>query len=330
MAGVAISADLLYLGETMKINCALSFVFFVWLASCTSTQVKLTPTLLSCPRVSPEMEPKLIWSTAGFSNPESVVWDSASKSFYVSNVAGGPTDKDGRGWISKLSVGGKIEKTRWVEELNAPKGMRIRDGVLWVSDIDTLIGVQLSSAKKVHTVNISGSKFLNDIAFLDNPNRVLVSDMADNRIYAVSDWERKQIPSINVFFEGRRLESPNGLLMDGDSLLVAGWGNDIQPDFSTVRPGTVLSLKTGKSDIKSWTSQPIGNLDGIERDGADAVLISDWMAGKVFRLTSKGECLTLLEGIKGAADIGFVPETRMLLVPAMVEDRVAAYGLPEF
>ena len=78
--------------------------------------------------------PVLLWSTEGFSAPESVVYDAEKSFFYVSNVDGSPVAKDGRGWLSKLAKDGKMIKPKWVDgsraiskrwkgALNAPKGL---------------------------------------------------------------------------------------------------------------------------------------------------------------------------------------------------------------
>ena len=61
-----------------------------------------------------------LWSTEGFSNPESALYDSARDIIYVSNVDGAPTDKDGAGHISLLTKDGKMHEANWVTGLNAP------------------------------------------------------------------------------------------------------------------------------------------------------------------------------------------------------------------
>ena len=45
-----------------------------------------------------------LWSTDGFVNPESALYDSTRDIVYISNVNGAPTDKDGVGHISKMSL----------------------------------------------------------------------------------------------------------------------------------------------------------------------------------------------------------------------------------
>jgi sugar lactone lactonase YvrE len=297
------------------------------LFSCASAE-KVDPpkvVMLSCPAATPEQAPKLLWTNSDVTNPESVVYDKDSRSFFVSNVVGSPVEKDGKGWITKISSKGKTVKAQWASGLNAPKGLGLRANHLWVADIDQVVAFQTRTGKKTVNITIDGAKFLNDVSFSPSGSDVLVSDMMDNKIYAI-----QKTPSHSVYAEGRQIESPNGLTRDGKNILVAAWGNDIQDDFSTPRAGRILSIDSETKKVSPWTEAPLGNLDGLEMDGPDAVIVSDWMAGKVFRLKRDGSCVTLLEGVQGTADLGFVPETRTLVVPAMSENVVRAYTLPTF
>src|SRR5690242_16082702 len=80
-----------------------------------------------------------IWETSGLEAPESVLYNSAQKVYYVSNVVGTPTDKDGNGYISQLDENGKIVNQKWVTGLNAPKGLGLYNGKLYVADIDQVV-----------------------------------------------------------------------------------------------------------------------------------------------------------------------------------------------
>ena len=57
--------------------------------------------------------------------PESVIYDELRDVLYVANVNMNPWEKDGNGFISKLSSSGEILNLRWVEGMNGPKGMGI-------------------------------------------------------------------------------------------------------------------------------------------------------------------------------------------------------------
>ena len=44
--------------------------------------------------------------------PESVLYDKTKNILYVSNINGKPTEKNGKGFISKVLLNGKIEKLK--------------------------------------------------------------------------------------------------------------------------------------------------------------------------------------------------------------------------
>jgi len=70
-----------------------------------------------------------LWETnADFKLPESVIYDKENDILYVSNMQGDPFTKDKNGFISKVDVDGKIIKLKWIEGLNAPKGLTISKG----------------------------------------------------------------------------------------------------------------------------------------------------------------------------------------------------------
>ena len=47
---------------------------------------------------------ELVASVGGFETPEGVRYDPAADIFFVSNIVGGPSDKDGAGFISRVGA----------------------------------------------------------------------------------------------------------------------------------------------------------------------------------------------------------------------------------
>ena len=262
----------------------------------------------------------LVWETKeGIDTPESAYYDSGSDSIFVSNVAGQADQKDGVGWISRLATNGKVIKAKWIEGLNAPKGLRAHAGHLFVTDIDRVVEMDIVSARIVNTVKFPQAGFLNDLAI--DPNGVVyVSDTLTSTVYKIQNG----VPSI--FAQGAWLESPNGLLASGDALLVAAWG--LTTDWSTKTKGRLYSLplKGGKPQT-FLTPTPLGNLDGLEQTAGGDLLVSDWVLGKVYRVARDGTSTEVLSGFKGAADIGWIQSKNTLLVPRMSENLVSAYRL---
>lgn len=256
----------------------------------------------------------------GLTNPESVYYDEGSKLIFVSNVSGDGVARDGKGWIQKLSPEGKVVKTNWVEGLNAPKGMRAQNGVLWVTDIDTVVSIDIAKGKVLGKIRIPQAQFLNDIA-ITPANVIFVSDTIGRTIYRIEKSK------FEVFLTGEETESPNGLLVHGDHLIVAAWGL-AEKDWSTKITGNLYSIDLKTKAKKTITKKPLGNLDGLELASDGNYLVSDWMAGLVFKVTSNGEATQLnVKSERGLADIGYIPSTDTLLVPHMNTNRVSGYNL---
>lgn len=274
------------------------------------------------PDAAPVKEPKPLWSTGdGFDHPESAYFDFRSGTLFVSQVGGDADKKDKNGFISKLDANGKVHALKWVTGLNAPKGMHTYKGKLWVSDIDELIGIDIASAKIVDRIPAEGAKFLNDVA-CDADGAVYVSDTLGSRIYVYQDKKMK------IFAEGPELESPNGLLVHDELLIVAGWG--LTTDFTTKTPGRLFALHVQSKTKELITPEPVGNLDGVDFDGSGGYLVSDWVAGKVLQISVEGEVNTILSLTKGAADLSFDPAKQIVIVPRMLDNKVCAYTIPIF
>ena len=67
------------------------------------------------------------WVLSGFNEPESIIPD-GSGGYFVSNVNGQGRDKDGNGYISRISSDGKMVERHWADDLDAPKGMALWKG----------------------------------------------------------------------------------------------------------------------------------------------------------------------------------------------------------
>lgn len=265
-------------------------------------------------------QPKKVWEAVGLANPESVLWDGERKTLYVSNVNGVPTEKDGNGTISKLAPDGKVTAEKWVTGLDAPKGMAIAKGRLYVSDIDRLVVIDINSGKITKTYAAKGAKFLNDVA-ADADGTIYVSDMVDNAIWRLSGGK------FDKWLADAQLEHPNGLKVDKGRLMVAAWGPMTGEGFATSAPGRLKAVSIADRIIRD-VSEPFGNLDGLEPDGKGGWLVSDWMAGALFRVDAKGRPTRLLSLDQGSADIGFMPQDGIVLVPMMKHGRVVAWRLP--
>ena len=261
----------------------------------------------------------LAWELQGFNNPESVVYDTSSDILFVSNVNGSPVDKDGNGYISKILPDGTMLNKQWVIGLNAPKGLAVNAGKLYVADIDTLIVIDIASGSISNRYQVDDAKFLNDVA-VNNDGAVFVTDMLLNRIHRLNDDQ------FNIWLESPELEGPNGLHVEGDHLILGTWGV-MTEGFGTEIPGHLKSISMRDKSITSLGGVPIGNLDGVEADGEDGYYVTDWMVGKLYQINKAGNATLLLELEQGMADHEVILEKNLILLPMMNNDKVLAYKI---
>jgi hypothetical protein len=260
-------------------------------------------------------------ATEGIATPESAYYDEASGFIFTSQINGQPTDRDGNGRIVKLNADGTVAAADWVTGLHAPKGLRAHQGTLWVADLDEVIGFEIATGRESARIKIDGAQFLNDVA-TGADGTVYVSDFTANRIYAIRDGK------VATFAEGEQLEYPNGLLVEGNRLIVGSWGKP-EADFTTKVPGRLFALDLGTKQKALITPKPFANIDGVESDGRGGYLVSDYLAGKILRISASGESREVRQFMPGAADIGFVPSINAVIVPHMNENRVAAYDISD-
>jgi hypothetical protein len=267
-----------------------------------------------------DAEPAVQWETSGFKTPESVLPVPAEGFAYVSNVAGQPLDKDGNGFISKISLAdGKIIALEWAKGLDAPKGMALAGGKLYVSDVDKLVEIDAKSGAILAKYEAPGSVFLNDLA-ADDKGHVYVSDSSTSTIWRLAGGK------LEKWMDGPELKFPNGLHVQGDKLIVAAWG---APGTSAQKSEAANLLEIAIADKKVSNlgdGAPVGNLDGLEPDGDDFI-VSDWVAGKVYRIAKSGKADLLLTLTQGTADIGYVQAEKLLIIPLMMSDKVVVYKL---
>ena len=263
-------------------------------------------------------ELELMWEVSGLGNPESVVYDPRLNLLYVSNVNGGPNDKDSNGYISLVSMDGRIINEKWVTGLNGPKGLALHGTTLYTADIDELVAIDVDHGRITDKYKVDDAKFLNDVAAAPNGD-IYVSDMLADRIHVLSGG------SFTIWIESADLEAPNGLDVVGNDVVIGAWGK-LTDGFATAVPG---HLKRASINDKSITSigdgSSVGNLDGVEVDKDGGFYVTDWMNGKLFHISSTGEAKEILSLKQGSADHEFIIEKGMMFIPMMNDNIMYAY-----
>jgi sugar lactone lactonase YvrE len=267
-----------------------------------------------------KLELNLVWEMTGLANPESVVYDPRLNLLYVSNVNGGPMDKDGNGYISLVSMDGKIINEKWVTGLNGPKGLALFGTTLYTADIDVLVAIDVDHGQIINKYKVNDAKFLNDVAAAPNGD-IYVSDMLTNRIHLLSD------NNFTIWIESDELNMPNGLDVVDNNVILGTWG--IMTDgFATAVPGHLKSISIIDKTITSiGNGSPVGNLDGVEADKDGGFYVTDWMNGKLFHISSTGGVEELLSLKQGSADHEFIVEKDLIFIPMMMDNMMYAYKI---
>lgn len=265
-------------------------------------------------------EPTLVWEAKGLARPESVVYDPATDVLFVSNINGAVMQKDGNGFISRLKPDGTFLERNWVKGLNSPTGLGLRDRTLYVADVDTLLELNAASGSVEKRHVASGAIFLNDLVVAED-GTVYVSDTPMNTIWRLKDGV------FEPWFTDDALNGPNGLLIQDGKLIIASLGR-MKSVGQEREPAGLFAI-----DIEDQTVTPlakgdvIGNLDGIAMLEPGAYLVTDWADGALYKITAKGKLDRLIDLNQGSADLAYLPETGMVLIPVMLDNTLAAYRM---
>jgi len=282
--------------------------------------VALTATLIAFSTEAAAAAPKLLWETKGLAQPESVVEDPATGVIYVSNINGAVMQKDGNGFISRLTADGKMLERQWVKGLNSPTGLALHDRTLYAADVDQLIEINAASGEILKRYDAKGAVFLNDVV-VDDEGTVYVSDTPMNTIWRLKDG------SFEPWVANDALNGPNGLLVQGNTLIVASLGK-IQSQGQKKELGTLLAVSLDDQKVsKIGKGELIGNLDGLQAIQPGVYLVTDWAQGALYRVDAKGKVDELIDLNQGSADLSYLPGKKMLLIPMMLDNSLAAYRL---
>jgi sugar lactone lactonase YvrE len=252
------------------------------------------------------------WETGReFFLPESAAYDPGSSTLLISNWDGfNRSLEEGKQFVSRLGLDGKVRSLRWVEGLRNPTGLAARGGRLWVVEPTSLVEIDIAAARIVKRHEVPGAGGLNDVT-VGPDGTVFVSDMRKGILFRFADGRFEE------WLKGPELTRPNGVWVEGGKLV---WGNG---------DGCLKSadLATKKVDIVARLGR--GIIDGIAGDGRGNVLVSHY-EGRVFRISPAGEVVKLIDTTAtGAfiADFTFIPEQGLLVAPQFFGNRVRAWRI---
>lgn len=271
-------------------------------------------------------EPAITVRDVGVALPESALYDEENDVYLVSNINGAPLDVDDNGFISRVAPDGRVRALKWIDgaredvRLNAPKGMAISGGVLWVADIDTVRKFDAKSGKPLGEIKIDGATFLNDVAAVP-AGGVVVSDSGLTAKFEPSKsdalYKIDLTGKVTLLIKSEKLGHPNGVVVEGDkSILVVSFGTG---EFYRIS-------ETG--EMQTPEKLPKGQLDGIVALDNGDILISGWEDEAIYRGRIGGSWTKMMGGIKAPGDIGWDSRRRRLLIPLLQDNALRIQPLP--
>lgn len=258
---------------------------------------------------------KLWETTPGLKTPESVFYDTINKTIYVSNIDGKSDEKDGNGFISTLAANGRYLEPQWVKGLDAPKGMGILNGHLFVTNIDEVVEINIQTATIIKRYPIPGAKFLNDIAIDPKTGMIFMTDTSTGQVFVLSNG------TATLWLDGPMFKGANGLFLRGKHLFIGAGNNILRAD-----------IITGEVTVSVSNT---GSVDGLYVSSDDTFIYSDWI-GSVFVAKSLSEnyrkpelILNTMTENANAADFGVIVYKHMMLIPTFGGNKVVCYTLDE-
>ena len=154
----------------------------------------------------------------GFSHPESITTDSTQSRIFVSNIDKkmNLTAKDEDGSIGEVALNGTIVQQHFTPDgvLNAHKKLAIADDVIYVADINRIVGFDRNSGDRIFSLDLAqNTSFLNDLIAIGD--RVLAVDISQHtKSQNKQNQDRLYLPD--------SIPYPNGITVTSDGSVIVG------------------------------------------------------------------------------------------------------------
>jgi SMP-30/gluconolaconase/LRE-like protein len=268
----------------------------------------------------------------GFRQPESVKYDSAEDVFYVSNMYGEGSTKDGIGYIARFNAADLgdmrivVEGGRNGATLDAPKGLALHGDTLWTADIDVLRAFDKHTGAPLAAIDLRPYRavLLNDLdvgpdgSLHVTDTGIIMSDKGvlyprGDKIFVIGPGR-----SVSIVAQGDSLHLPNGITWDGSRkrwIVVS-----FDPFHSEVYVPHGDSARTVLGSGK-------GRFDGVEVLADGTILVTCWTDSSVHAF-GDGRDTKIVRNLPMAADLGLDTRRNRVAVPLVNRGRVEIWSLP--
>ena len=258
-------------------------------------------------------------------SPQCIAVD-PGKGYFIGNANGDPGDPHNHGFISKLNQDGEITELQFIRDgqgdavLHSPTGMVSVGNRLYVADLDTVRVFDNSTGKPITAISLTRhdcSSLAGITATADG--QLFVSDTDTNAIYRIDPSQDFRV-SLVVQDEG--LSGPRGLAINprtGHLVGVSWTGGKI---FEIDQKGKVKEIMAN-----TFFSRRFHNLDGIAFDRFGSMYVSDFTAGKIWRIRPNLKKEVIAEFLISPAGLTVDRKKHLILVPYLYANGAEINGL---
>lgn len=265
----------------------------------------------------------MAFTASGFSKPYGVTVNTDKNYVYVSNMSGAPNARGDSGFISRLKGDGSVDKTRFIDgaspgvTLNAPKGMAVTDGRIYVADIEKLRAFDEATGKFLFDVNFGDLPVQHFYDVTLGPDKNLyVADGPANVIYRIDVQKQHEV---TVFISDSDLGQPHGIVWypGRQVFAVAGWSSGQVTAYD--RSGTSQTLP----------AILLRTLEGIASDDAGNLFVASSGLSAVYRIAANFSLETFWLSVSSPMGVAYSPAGNEIIAASSETNSVESRAVPD-
>lgn len=213
-----------------------------------------------------------------------------------------PLNNEGKGYIVEYRDG-KIQPLIPADgTLSGPKGMGVKDGYLFICDVNKMVVYNLNEPENIPFVLMfpDGEVFVNDIIFISN--KLYVSVTNTGNIYTLDVAVPADMAS-KVFEPYVNVPGANGMVTDGEKIYIASY----PPDGVTKDENVIYVINDVEVPQPEKLIDRVGQYDGLALSADGKTLyFTSWVNGEIGKVdlaTKEVVLLPVKEQLTGPADM---------------------------